>query len=449
MIVYWPCRMRRVSVLLLLIAAVTVTGTQLGEATEVTAGAGKMATALSEPVGDPLALGDALALALANNPRLSVFDLERRVRDALALQASLRPSPELAFEVENFAGTGDFSGFGGAEYTLSLAQLFELGGKRSGRQDVAALDGELATWDYETVRLEVLGEVTRAFVDVISAQQAVELADGLVDVAQEDLTAVNKRVTAGATSPVELTRARVSLATAKMDRESATLALTATRVRLAVTWGNRQPEFGEAIGTLERVSSPPSLESLSERLDANPDIARWQTEIAQRQAALDLERALGRIDLVAEGGFRRIEETGDNAFVAGLSLPLPFGNRNQGNVEAAELRLGQVENERQAEILTASAALATSHAELTAAFRSAQMLRGVIIPEAEEAMTTAESAYRKGLFSYTDVLAVRMTYFELRGRYIESLARYHRAVADIERLVAGPIAGDEQEQERP
>jgi hypothetical protein len=42
-----------------------------------------------------------------------------------------------------------------------------------------------------------------------------------------------------------------------------------------------------------------------------------------------------------------------------------------------------------------------------------------------------------------------MTYFELRGRYIASLARYHSAVADIERLVAGPLAQDEQEQERP
>jgi len=441
--------MRRASVLLLLIAAMTVAGTQQGEAGEVTAGTGPWAVEPSEPTGGTLALGDALALALANNPRLSVFDLERRVRDALALQASLRPSPELSLEVENFAGTGDFSGFGGAEYTLSLAQLFELGGKRSGRQDVAALDGELATWDYEAVRLEVLGEVTRAFVDVIAAQQEAELADGLVEVAQQDVAAVERRVKAGATSPVELTRARVALATAKMDRESSTLALTAARARLAATWGSVEPEFGDALGSLERISPPPGLESLRNRLDANPDIARWQTERDQRKATVALERALGKIDLVAGGGLRRIEETGDNAFVAGLSIPLPFGDRNQGNVEAAELRLGQVEKERQAEVLTASAALATSHAELTAAYRSAETLRDEIIPEAQEAMAKAESAYLKGLFSYTDVLAVRTTYFELRGRYIESLARYHGAVADIERLVAGPIAADEQKQERP
>ena len=447
--VLWPCRLRRASALLLLVAAIAVADARQSEASDAPAETGPMSLAPTEPAGGPLALGDALALALANNPRLSVFDLERRVRDALALQASLRPSPELSLDVENFAGSGDFSGFGGAEYTLSLAQLFELGGKRSSRQDVAALDGELATWDYEAVRLEVLGEVTRAFVDVISAQQEVELADGLVEVAQQDLAAVDRRAKAGATSPVELTRARVALATAKMDRESFALALTAARARLAATWGSVEPEFADARGTLERISTPPGLDHLRDRLDANPDIARWQTELAQRKATVALERAVGKIDLVAGGGFRRIEETGDNAFVAGLSIPLPFGDRNQGNVEAAELRLGQIDKERQAEVLTASAALATSYAELTAAYKSAEMLRDEIIPEAQEAMATAESAYLKGLFSYTDVLAVRTTYFELRGRYIESLATYHRAVADIERLVAGPITGNEQEQERP
>jgi cobalt-zinc-cadmium efflux system outer membrane protein len=443
------CRSRRASALLLLTAAMAVTGVLQGEATEIPAETGQEAVAPPQPSGGPLALNDALALAIAYNPRLSVFDLELRVRDALVMQASLRPSPELAFEAENFAGTGDFSGFGGAEYTLALGQLFELGGKRSGRVDVATLDGELAAWDYEAVRLEVMVAVTRAFIDVISAQEELELAGTLVEVAQQDFEAVKRRVGAGATSPVELTRARVSLATATMDRESMTLALTGARARLAATWGSDQPGFDFASGTLDRISSPPGLEDLSKRLEINPDIARWQTELEQRQATLALERALGKIDLMAAGGFRRMEESGDNAFVAGVSLPLPFGDRNQGNVEAAELRIGQVEKERQAEVLAANAALVTIHAELTASYASAITLRDEILPEAQEAMATAESAYLKGLFSYTDVLAIRMTYFELRGRYIESLSRYHIAVSDIERLVAGPLAGDELEQERP
>lgn len=403
----------------------------------------------SQPVGGTIRLCDALALALANSPRLSVFALEIRARDALALQASLRPNPELALELENFAGSGDFTGFGSAEITLSLAQLFELGGKRPRRHELARIESELAAWDYDAVRLEVFSEVTRAFIAVVAAQEQVALAGDLIEVAQQDLAAVRRRVEAGAASPIEMARARVALATARLDAESVALGLIAARAQLAATWGSDQATFSDALGNLGEIVSPPELEVLKRRLESNPDIARWETELARRRAALALERALGKIDIVAEGGLRRLEESGDNALVLGLAVPLPISNRNQGRVRAAEFKLTRVEKEQLAALVSTSAALATRHAELTSAFAAVTALQKKILPEAREAMTTAEGAYLKGLFSFTDVLAVRMTYFELRGRYIASLARYHSAAADIERLVAGPLSGDEQEQERP
>lgn len=442
-------RLWRAIVLMFAFAIPSAVNAQPTGSVEILPEDNRQAAGPTEPNGGPLTLGDALALALANNPRLSIFDLEVRIRDAQALQYSLRPNPELALAVENFAGSGDFSGFGAAEITLSLAQLFELGGKRPKRHDLAKIESELASWDYESVRLGVFNEVARAFVAVVAAQQQVTLADDLIDVARQDLAAVNRRVDAGAASPVELARAKVALATAEMDQEDRNFAVTAARAQLAAAWGSDRPVFGSALGALDRIAVPPGLDQLSRRLESNPDIARWQTELAQRRASLALERALGKIDLVAAGGFRRIEETGDNAFVAGVAIPLPFSNRNQGNVQAAEFRLSRTEKERLSVLVSTNAALTTSHAELAAAFRAADALQNKILPEAQEAMATAESAYLKGLFSFTDVLAVRRTYFELRGRYIASLASYHSAAADIERLVAGSLSEDNQKQEQP
>jgi len=396
----------------------------------------------------PIALSEALALALEHNPRLSVFDLNIRVAEAEALQASLRPNPEIGLELENFAGSGEYSGFGSSEITLFLAQQFELGGKRPKRQEVARLGGELATWDYESARLEVFNEVTQAFIAVVTAQTQIELADDLIEVAKQDLAAVNRRVDAGATSPIERTRARIALATANMEKENTALALVAARVKLAATWGSEVTSFSNALGDLREIIPPPQLGQLNQRLSSNPDIARWKTKLAQRQASLELERALGKIDLTAGGGIRRIEESGDNAFVVGLAVPIQFNNPNKGTIQAAEIQLHQIDKERLSVLVSANAELASFHAELTAAFQSADALSNEILPEAREAMTTAEGAYLKGLFSFTDVLAVRKTNFELRGRYIEALARYHSAAANIERLVAGKLSGDEQEQEQ-
>ena len=399
--------------------------------------------------GGDITLAQAGALALTRSPRLAVFDFERRISDARALQAALRPNPELALEVENFAGSGDLSGFGGSEFTLSVAQLFELGGKRSSRREVARFASELATWDYEAVRLDVLSEVSRAFVAVVAAQLRIALAEDLIETARQDLAAVDRRVEAGAASPIERTRAQIALATAGMDRQSQRLALAAARVRLATTWGADQPDFGSAVGDLEQVAPPPTASLLKQRLSGNPDIARWATEQSLREASLSLERSLGKLDIVASGGFRRLEESGDNALVAGIAVPLPMANRNQGNVQAAALELAQAEKERLAATGVAQAALASAYADLSIAFESAITLREEILPAAEEAMATAESAYLKGLFNFTDVLAVRTTYLDLRERYIASLAGYHSALADLERIVAGPLGPVENNQERP
>lgn len=63
-----------------------------------------------EPRGT-LDLPGALAAALLRNPGLAAFSWEVRSRQAIALQAGLLPNPELGIEVENFAGSGETSGF--------------------------------------------------------------------------------------------------------------------------------------------------------------------------------------------------------------------------------------------------------------------------------------------------------------------------------------------------
>ena len=105
---------------------------------------------------DGLTLPQALALALLQNPELAAFSWEVRAVEAHTLQAGLRPNPELGLEVENLTGYGAFQGGRSVQTTLRLSQRVELGGKRSRRLRVAALERDLAAWDYETKRLDVL-----------------------------------------------------------------------------------------------------------------------------------------------------------------------------------------------------------------------------------------------------------------------------------------------------
>ncbi len=170
---------------------------------------------MTNPTG-VLTLPQAQALALLQHPRLAAFGWEVRAGEARTLQASLPPNPELGIEVENFAGSGELRGFRSAEITIHLSQLIELAGKRQKRTRVAALERDLVAWDYEATRIDVLTQVTQAFVEVLSAQERLRLHLELVRLAEQVLRTAAERVRAGKVSPVEETRAQVALSTSRI-----------------------------------------------------------------------------------------------------------------------------------------------------------------------------------------------------------------------------------------
>ena len=393
----------------------------------------------AEPT-EVLTLPQALALALLQNPALSAFAWEVRAAEARTLQAGLRPNPELGLEVENLAGTGAFRGSRSAETTLRLSQVIELGGKRSRRLHVAALERDLAVWDYETKRVEILTDVAQAFVEALRAQERLRAEVDLVRLAEQVRTTVAARVKAGKASPVEETKAGVALSTIRVAFERARYELEATRQRLAATWGSTTPTFQKVEGAFETIAAPPSAEALAERMVQNPDLARWNTESQQRQAALGLAEAQKVPDLTAGGGVRHVNEAGATAVVLSFSIPLPVVNRNQGAILEAQHRLAKAGEEQRTAVVRVHTALAAAYATLTAAFVEATTLRDEIVPGARRVFEATSEGYRQGKFSLLDVLDAQRTLFEARGQYIEALATYHKAVAEAERVIGGALA---------
>ena len=157
-----------------------------------------------------ITLREALALALMHNPELKAFSWDVRVSDARQLQAGLWPNPELDVEVENVGGSGELSGFDGAQTTIQLSQLIELGDKSDKRIKVASLEKELAGLDYEAKRLDVFTEVTKAFIEVLTTQQRLALMKELLQLSEELVGTVTMRVEAGKDSPLEKTKATVA-----------------------------------------------------------------------------------------------------------------------------------------------------------------------------------------------------------------------------------------------
>lgn len=389
---------------------------------------------------DPLTLRVALSRTLLASPALASDAWEVRAAEARTLQAGLFPNPQLSVETEAIGGTGSLRRFKGSETVIALSQLLPMAGKRRKQTRLAALESDLAGWDYEARRLDVLTSTFTAFLAVLANQERHELTGELLEVADDALRAATARVDSGKVSPLDRSRAEILRSTAAIARQRAARILEASRKVLATTWGGEEPDFTRVDGDFYEIAPVPPFAALIDRVLQNPDLERWVTELEQRRAALHLERARRAPDLTLTGGFQRLRESDQEAWVVGLALPLPLFNRNQGGIREASALLSKAKQERRLAQATVRQGLAESHASLLASHREASTLRDDVLPRAEQAYQAAKTGYGLGRFNYLDVLDAQRTLFEARGQYIASLAGFHQARATVERLIGAPLS---------
>ena len=391
-----------------------------------------------DPTG-VITLRDAIALALINNPKLKAFSLDIRAAEARKLQAGLLPNPEIKVEVEEFGGTGGRAGFDSSETSIQIGQLIELADKRSKRTHLATLEKDLAKLDFESKRLDVMSEVARAFIGVLAAQEQLSLSKELIDLSEKAYSTVAERIRAGEDSPVEETKAKIALSNTRIEFERAGKELVSARHQLAAAWDSPNPAFEKVSGGFYDLSPAPSLEELAGLISQNPDIARWPAEKERRRAALELEKAKAASDIKLGGGIQYFDEGDDSAFILGLSIPMPLFDRNQGNIQEAMYMLAKTEEQRKAVQADLRAALAEASTKLSSSFSEITIIKNDVLPLARSAFDAAGQGYREGKFEYLMVLDSQRTFFEVRGRYIEALAGYHKARTDVERLIGRDI----------
>ena len=419
-----------------LVAAGLVGSSACGEENETPAAVRSPATSDrrgTEPKG-VITLSQALTAALRNNPDIESVTAEIKAQEARAVQAGLLPNPEIGIEVENFGGSGDVSGFDATETTVQISQRFELGEKKAKRMQVASIGREVAQRDYESKRADVFTSVQKAFVGVLSAQERVSLAKGLVTLAEQVLQTVSERVKAGKVSPIEETGARIGLAFNRVKLAQARIGLEAARKTLSLTWGSETADFERAEGRLDAPLILPGLDRLIPLVTQNPDIAQLEKEIEERRANVVLENAKRIPDLTLSGGLRRLNESDDTAFVLGFSVPLPLFDRNQGGIEEARHRLDRAKRVLEAERLKVVNSLTERYSILASAFEEAEALKTGIIPDARAAFEGAREGYQLGKFGYVFMLDAQRILFDAKIQHLDALTTYHQTLADLDRL---------------
>jgi cobalt-zinc-cadmium efflux system outer membrane protein len=324
--------------------------------------------------------------------------------------------------------------------TLEFSQLIELGGKRTSRVREAQFDRDGTEWDYQVKRLEVLKLTSLAFIDALTAQRNVQLAEENVELTEGAVPVTKKRVEAGKASDVELVRTNTAVATARIRLSGARRDLETARGNLAAQWGAKKATFSSVTGNLDQIRPIPSLELLKGKLQRNPDLARWMTERQRREATLNLARSEAKPDLTLRAGPRLLGAShADLTLVAGFSIPLPLWNRNQGKIAEAEANVAKTADERAAAEAKTYAELNEAYQTLARAAEEVRISRETVLSGAKSAVDQITEGYAAGRFSQLDVLDAQRTYNEAQTEYVKALSDFRKAQAQIEALTSGPV----------
>jgi len=387
-----------------------------------------------------LTMRDALARALAANPRLTVAEWDVGIATGQRIQAGALLNPEVSYEQDNSFGTGRFRGTKSAETTLQISQAFEWFGKREARIAAGEAGVETAAIQRQAVRLEVLSETAIAFLNVLGAQRRIQILDEQVAAIDRLTPLLQRRVEAGASSPAETGRAEVASALVRADRERLRSTLASVRRELAILMGDTTLKFASVSGRLDATGRPPSFQSVVAAIDANPQLIRWTAVFAQRNAELLLARLKPYPDVRIAAGWRHFNDTNDDAVRLTLSVPIPVFDQNQGNILSAQEGLAKTKAERDANRNTLIVIAGRAYDSLQGSLRELAILREVAIPKAQQAAQAISDGYGQGRYTLLEVLDAQASVAQTRLREQEALQNFHVAVAIIEGLVGNPFS---------
>jgi cobalt-zinc-cadmium efflux system outer membrane protein len=176
------------------------------------------------------------------------------------------------------------------------------------------------------------------------------------------------------------------------------------------------------------------FETLLVRVEQNPDLALFVSELRVAEAEVNLARAQTRPRWELSGGLRRVEATDDWAVVGGITVPLRLGNRNQGRIAETRANLSRIEAEAEAARVRIQTELFVLYQELVHNIEFAEGLESNVAPKLESALADTQRAFELGRSSYLEFRAVQTELLNVAYEILDAHAIAYRLAIEIERL---------------
>lgn len=375
---------------------------------------------------ETVTLKEAIAKAMEAAPLLKADQAAIASARAGKAQADLRPNPSVTIEAENFVGTGPYNVLGQAEITATYSQPIERGGKRAARVALADRVIDVAIASTGVTRLDLAASVQRAFIDVLIANDVLNIARNRLTTEQGIQTEALRRVR-GYKDPLFVeTRAAARVTQARIEVEQAQSRLMAARNLLAGFWGGTGNDLDVSGDYMPDGKRPLALGTADEKLA--------EANIERAKAAVVVEEAKRVQDYIVNGGARFLRETNDIALVAGVTIPLGRFDRNQGGIDRAKAERERISLTAEAVRLEKLRRLASLRADAESAKSRADALVREVYPQTRKTLSQVREGYNRGGFTFRDVQDAADAILQVQDQWLISMTQHRDLQTEIDRL---------------
>lgn len=402
-----------------------------------------------QPDPPPLDLSALLAEVRASNPSLRAAGLNAEALSQRREQVTALPDPTVGLVYQPFPV---LTARGAQRLQLRVEQLIPYPGKLGLQGEIADLDADMATHEIHVMTEDLLLQAKQAYYDLYRIQQTETLINSFQQELQgfEDVAAVRYEVGQGS---------QQAILKAQLEKNQLTQRLLDLRARRRSAAETLARLTGIPGGTryfqTVRLTPPdvPAVEAAAllnlafqqrpevQMFDVAAERADRQIALAERQFKPDFGINVTYFNITAAD--MPPTATGRDALAIGATIKVPLQRgRLRAQVEEARLRRAEVDARRDALRTDFATQIDDLVYALAQEAETLALYDETLLPQATTTVEATLSAYTTGRTDFLNLLDAERTLFTLRTGYEDTMARYLKSTAALERALGIPSLGD-------
>lgn len=261
--------------------------------------------------------------------------------EAMLIQAGLFENPTVSYEqiVHNNESNQYFNT--ATQYAVEIEQVLYLTSKRGKQKEIERYNIEIARQEFEMLLRELKYVLHSNLIEANYTQKSIAVFDKEIESLNRLIKVYEEQYQKGNVSLIEKSRLQALFFALKTEQ---------------LEHINKQNDIQKQLRLLLNLKSDvtvmpnleePEIESIligsdfSLLLANHPQLKITELQIRQEKANLSLQKQLRVPDIAVKGIFDKASNVGLNYVGVGISVGLPFFNRNQGNIKAAAAQVAQ------------------------------------------------------------------------------------------------------------